>query len=866
MEFLNRIINNDLKSRYLKIQKSIDAKKKEAKDLSIEFQNYKKQCEELIKSASLNNDSSPVLHIQSKYNKYFINYVGKLEELKKSVDKLDKRRIEIEEEIEKGSKKINKKDKFKIVMGEFEKGVLLSSNGSVVTDRDQALEIAYLESGLNKAEIDAAIVIVVEGFQKGIVSKEKFEEFKKEIQCFLPIIKGNKIKGGLADKISIEDIAKKHNVEIDHINDQLKIGVKVEKEHTQDKEEAEEIAKDHLIEDPDYYTKLGKMEKSEEDFIEKAKQSILGQYGIETLNKIEEVLKSAKKIDILAKEEEEPKSQKKYADAIIMNDNGQILFLCRTKDVSFEPGKYCLPGGHIDEGETPKEAVVREVLEETGLKVKDCYEVAKSSNPEIHYFNCYIEEPYQIILVHEEHSNYEFIGLNDEEWKNIDLIMNLKENLEKMYDNTPSVKNLSKSEDNYIEKSVLDLSKLIAKKVQVQGKGGKIYMATRWVNPETDQPHSHFSSSIVATNDVKQDVLNVLNSTLSKSDKIRNLIDLGIYDKSLVSTLVGVNYSQAHQIFARAEIDTKQLNDRSESVKDIIRQEQKINDTPEGRANNPLLRTISMDELWENYERNLKKVALGRHKFAIAYGLGGVGKTYTFNQIAKNLQLREYDDEIQPNKDQYDYVLIGGKITPSQVYAEMYRHRDKLIVFDDCDSFLATEQVQGFLKRGLDTGEDTKISNKSSKKIYQVEGDPESGTIPNTFKFTGRVIAISNLTTDQLDQAVLSRALCSNLSMTIDETISKLETIKNRIQILTADKSEVIDVSQKARDFAFEVLKKNKEKLGNNINTRAYSNAILIAHDAFEDGFSEDRVEREIVSFFDSITGHFDKIMRKDGK
>jgi hypothetical protein len=40
--------------------------------------------------------------------------------------------------------------------------------------------------------------------------------------------------------------------------EQLKIGIEVEKEHTDDEKLAEKIARDHLAEDPHYYTKLKK--------------------------------------------------------------------------------------------------------------------------------------------------------------------------------------------------------------------------------------------------------------------------------------------------------------------------------------------------------------------------------------------------------------------------------------------------------------------------------------------------------------------------------------------------------------------------------------------------------------------------------
>jgi len=45
---------------------------------------------------------------------------------------------------------------------------------------------------------------------------------------------------------------------------QLEMGIKVEMEHTTDKDLAERISMDHLAEIPDYYTRLDKMEKEAE--------------------------------------------------------------------------------------------------------------------------------------------------------------------------------------------------------------------------------------------------------------------------------------------------------------------------------------------------------------------------------------------------------------------------------------------------------------------------------------------------------------------------------------------------------------------------------------------------------------------------
>jgi hypothetical protein len=68
------------------------------------------------------------------------------------------------------------------------------------------------------------------------------------------------IPGGLAKGMSINDIAKKHNVNVSDLVDEFKKGIKVEMEHTTDVKVAKEISLDHLFEDPKYYTKLSSVE------------------------------------------------------------------------------------------------------------------------------------------------------------------------------------------------------------------------------------------------------------------------------------------------------------------------------------------------------------------------------------------------------------------------------------------------------------------------------------------------------------------------------------------------------------------------------------------------------------------------------
>jgi len=74
------------------------------------------------------------------------------------------------------------------------------------------------------------------------------------------LLEKDEIPGGLADGKTVADVAKYHDVEESQIQSEFAKGMKVELEHTTDKDKAKEIALDHLWEDPKYYTKLKTIE------------------------------------------------------------------------------------------------------------------------------------------------------------------------------------------------------------------------------------------------------------------------------------------------------------------------------------------------------------------------------------------------------------------------------------------------------------------------------------------------------------------------------------------------------------------------------------------------------------------------------
>jgi hypothetical protein len=71
---------------------------------------------------------------------------------------------------------------------------------------------------------------------------------------------GNTECPGIKKNLTVEQVAKKHRLEVGFVEKQLQAGIKIEREHTNDTHLAMSIALQHLDEIPDYYNRLKKME------------------------------------------------------------------------------------------------------------------------------------------------------------------------------------------------------------------------------------------------------------------------------------------------------------------------------------------------------------------------------------------------------------------------------------------------------------------------------------------------------------------------------------------------------------------------------------------------------------------------------
>jgi mutator protein MutT len=116
------------------------------------------------------------------------------------------------------------------------------------------------------------------------------------------------------------------------------------------------------------------------------------------------------------------KEQKRSSSIVIyFSDDDKVLLLKRKKDNSSVidyAGKWGLVGGKSEEGETPKEAAIRETNEESGLKVlpEDLIMIATIKSPQgypVYVFACKkFQGTVNAQSVAEEHDDYRWVSID----------------------------------------------------------------------------------------------------------------------------------------------------------------------------------------------------------------------------------------------------------------------------------------------------------------------------------------------------------------------------------------------------------------------------------------------------------------------
>lgn len=127
-----------------------------------------------------------------------------------------------------------------------------------------------------------------------------------------------------------------------------------------------------------------------------------------------------------------------FADVLVFRGD-KLLILNRVGERGAVSNDWCIPGGHVDPGETFLQAAKRELFEETGIDMSESLlipvgkYIPKRKGIEIHYFMCHIDDqtPVNILVDAEEETGSEWINPYTE----LDLynfIFDMKDNIKRI--------------------------------------------------------------------------------------------------------------------------------------------------------------------------------------------------------------------------------------------------------------------------------------------------------------------------------------------------------------------------------------------------------------------------------------------------
>lgn len=214
---------------------------------------------------------------------------------------------------------------------------------------------------------------------------------------------------------------------------------------------------------------------------------------------------------------------------------------------------------------------------------------------------------------------------------------------------------------------------------------------------------------------------------------------------------------------------------------------------------------FNINERFGFVEKLVNMVASGVQPSAVITGEGGLGKTYT---VTKTLETAGYQDISDLASFQIGAALnmrrcfttVKGYSTPKGLYRTLFENNKSIVVFDDCDSILKDPVALNLLKSALDS---------YGKRIISWNADMRDEDLPRSFEFTGRVIFISNMTQDGIDQAIRSRSMMIDLSMTADQKIQRMETIAQSDEFMpeydTQSKADALNLIREIKDDVKEI-------------------------------------------------------------
>ena len=226
-----------------------------------------------------------------------------------------------------------------------------------------------------------------------------------------------------------------------------------------------------------------------------------------------------------------------------------------------------------------------------------------------------------------------------------------------------------------------------------------------------------------------------------------------------------------------------------------------------------VVETRDPELMFSNLTRLTKMVGKGIQPSLLVTGGAGLGKTYLVKKTLGDMGLTESKE----------FVHFKGRATAAGLFMTLYDNSDRIIVLDDCDSVFKDDDAVNILKAALDSYDVRKISYLSTKPIKDEDGNP----IPRSFEFTGKIIFISNIPQQGLDEAIKSRSFVADISMTTEQMFTRIDQLMVKMEP---------NIPQQAKDQARQIMQELHDKYdGVEINLRSFIKAARICAMGFED-------------------------------
>jgi|TARA_R110000824_G_scaffold379821_1_gene571977 hypothetical protein len=163
---------------------------------------------------------------------------------------------------------------------------------------------------------------------------------------------------------------------------------------------------------------------------------------------------------------------------------------------------------------------------------------------------------------------------------------------------------------------------------------------------------------------------------------------------------------------------------------------------------------------------DMTKAAIrGDIRAMIVQGPPGVGKSFGVEQQLERASLL---DTVASRPKPYD--IVKGAMSAIGLYCKLnqYRHKDNILIFDDCDSVLQDELSLNILKAALDSKRKRRICWNTDSYKLRNEG------VPDMFYFEGSAIFITNIKFSNIKSKKLKDHLsaissrCHYVDLTLD--------------------------------------------------------------------------------------------------